>query len=418
MVGVNYRYFRAVLFTLLLVVPVIFGTDLSVHATMVDNEYFPQDEWRTSTPDQQGMDSGILQEMLDYYVENDVDIDGIIVVKNGYIVLEEYPSSYGPNSTHQIFSCTKSITSTLIGIAIDMGYIDDVNQSVLEYFSDRPIENMDNRKESITVKHLLTMTAGFDWTEQHRETKSDFDQMTRASDWIQYVLDRPMLSEPGVEFVYNTGASHLLSAILQTTTRVKSREFAQTHLFGPLGITDYEWPEDSKGITIGGTQLRLRPVDMAKIGYLQLRGGFWDEEQIVSSDWIDWASSAFVNTTLEEAPGLVERVGYGYQWWIHPYLGAFSAFGWGGQSIIVVPEQDIVVVITARSSDPSIYANWILAQWILPAAGVEVVNPPDSDPLSQYIFGSSVVLFISYLLITLPIPIALVLVKEEPEDDN
>lgn len=298
-----------------------------------------------------------------------------------------------------------------------MGYIDDVNQSVLGYFSDRPIENIDNRKESITVKHLLTMTAGFDWTEQHRETKSDFDQMTRASDWIQYVLDRPMISEPGAEFIYNTGASHLLSAILQTTTGVTSLEFAQTHLFGPLGITDYEWPEDSKGITNGGTQLRLRPVDMAKIGYLQLQNGFWDGEQVVSSGWIDWASSAFVNTTLEKAPGLVEPVGYGYQWWIHSDLGAFSAFGWGGQNIIVVPEHDIVVVITARSSDPSIYANWVLAQWILPAAGIEIVNTPLSDPLSQYIFGSSLTLFIGYLIITIPIPIALALVKEEPEDE-
>ncbi|MFX0054531.1 MAG: serine hydrolase domain-containing protein [Promethearchaeota archaeon] len=414
----NLNTVYAVLATILLIAPMTLGTDMVIHTSAAYPDYFPLDEWRTSTPELQNMDPAILHNMLEYYQTNNVSIDGIVIVKNGYVIMEEYPSAYGPNSTHQIFSCTKSITSTLFGIAIDYGYINGVNESVLDFFDDRPIENMDSRKNSITVKHLLTMTAGFEWAELYRESESDFDQMTRTSDWVQYVLDRPMESEPGLKFVYNSGASHLLSAILQIATGVTMSEFARTHLFSLLGIQDFEWSEDSEGITNGGTQLRLRPLDMAKIGYLHLRNGQWDGEQILSPGWIDDATSPFVNTTLREAPGLIESIGYGYQWWVHSELGAYSAFGWGGQSIIIVPEHDIVAVVTARSSDPSIYASRILAQWILPAAGEEVNEPKYSDPLAQYIFGSSAALFFSLIIITMPLPIALVLVKELPEDST
>ncbi|MFX1261009.1 MAG: serine hydrolase domain-containing protein [Promethearchaeota archaeon] len=405
-----------VLTTILLIVPMAFGTHMAIHTSAADTDYFPQDEWRTSAPELQNMDPDILHNMLEYYQTNNVSVDSIVIVKNGYVIMEEYPSTYGPNSTHQIFSCTKSITSTLFGIAIDNGYIDGVNESVLGFFKDRSIENMDSRKNSITIKHLLTMTAGFDWTELYRESESDFDQMTRTSDWIQYVLDRPMESEPGLKFVYNTGASHLLSAILQIATGATMSEFARTQLFTRLGIPDFEWSEDPKGITIGGTQLRLRPLDMAKIGYLYLRDGQWDGEQIIAHGWINEATSPFVNTTLREAPGLIESIGYGYQWWVHSELGAYSAFGWGGQSIIVVPEHDIVAVFTARSSDPSIYASRILTNWILPAAGEQVTEPQYSDPLAQYIFGSSAGLFFGLLIITMPLPVALILVKELPEE--
>ncbi|MFW9890345.1 MAG: serine hydrolase domain-containing protein [Candidatus Thorarchaeota archaeon] len=405
-----------VLATILLVVPMAFGTDMVIHKSAADTDYFPEDEWRTSAPELQNIDPDILHNMLEYYQTNNVSVDSIVIVKNGYVIMEEYPSTYERNSTHQIFSCTKSITSTLFGIAIDKGYIDGVNESVLEFFKDRSIENMDTRKDSLTIKHLLTMTAGFDWTELYRESESDFDQMTRTSDWIQYVLDRPMESEPGLKFVYNTGASHLLSAILQIATGITMSEFAQAHLFTRLGIHDFEWSEDSKGITNGGTQLRLRPLDMAKIGYLFLRSGQWAGEQIISRGWIDEATSSFVNTTLREAPELIESIGYGYQWWVHSELGAYSAFGWGGQSIIVVPEHDIVAVVTARSSDPSIYASRILTQWILPAAGEEVTEAEYSDPLALYIFGGSAGLFFGLIIVTIPLPIALILVKELPEE--
>lgn len=412
----NLHTVYAVLATILFMVPMAFGTHMAIHTSTADTDYFPQDEWRTSAPELQNMDPTILNSMLKYYQTNNVSVDSIVIVKNGYVIMEEYPSTYGPNSTHQVFSCTKSITSILFGIAINYGYISGVNDSVLGFFNDRPIENTDSRKESITTKHLLTMTAGFDWTELYRESESDFDQMTRTSDWVQYVLDRPMESEPGLKFVYNTGASHLLSAILQIATGVELSEFAQSHLFSPLGIQDFEWSEDPKGITNGGTQLRLRPIDMAKIGYLHLRNGQWEGKQIVSRGWIDEATSPFVNTTLREAPGLIESIGYGYQWWVHSELGAYSAFGWGGQCIIVVPEHDIVAVITARSSDPSIYASRILTQWILPATGEEVTVPKYSDPLAQYIFGSSAGLFFGLIIITMPLPIALILVKELPEE--
>ncbi|MFX0108750.1 MAG: serine hydrolase domain-containing protein [Candidatus Hodarchaeota archaeon] len=417
LVGMKLLGVRTVLTIFLLITPLVLGTDLSRQITKEDIEYFPQDGWRTSTPEQQGMDSITLQDMVDYYVENNISIDGIIVVKNGYVVLEEYPSSYGRNSTHQLFSCTKSVTSTLFGIAVDNEYIRSVNERVLSYFENRSIQNVDNRKESITLKHLLTMSAGFEWTEQYRETGSDFDQMTRTVDWVQYVLDRPMVSEPGVEYTYNTGASHLLSAILQQSTGMSCLEFAITNLFNPLGITDYYWATDPMGISVGGSLLRLRPIDMAKIGYLYLRNGTWAERQIISPEWVNQASTSHINTTIVDGPGPVEKVGYGYQWWVRPELGAFSAFGWGGQSINIIPEHDVVVVVTAASSDPSTTSNWILKEWILPALGVNVNSSQRLDPLIPYIIGGSAALFLFYLIVALPIPIMLTMVSEEPEDD-
>ena len=236
--------------------------------------YYPTDGWLSTTLEEQDMDSSDLAGMYDYIEAYDLDVHSVVIIKNGYIVEETYPSdSYKQNTLHTIYSCTKSITSALIGIAIDQGYISGLDQKVLDFFPDREIANLDTQKQSITIEHLLTMTSGMEWDEWtipyidaqgNWNLQNSLAQMDYSEDWVQYVLDRPLVDEPGKVFNYNTGTTHLLSAIIHQATGRTTRDFAQEYLFDPLGITEINWPTDPQGIFEGGNALALKPRDMAK----------------------------------------------------------------------------------------------------------------------------------------------------------
>jgi len=329
--------------------------------------YWPTEGWRTSTPEEEGIDSEMLADMLETIQEQNYEIDSVTVIRNGYMVVDATVHPLGPNSKHIIYSCTKSVISVLVGIAIDKGYINSVEQPVLDFFPERAVANLDADKEAMTLEHVLTMSTGLECRDSYLYRWRGLEQMTQSSDWVQFMLDLPMAEAPGSRFEYCNGASLLLSAIIRETTGKSALEFAEEHLFGSLGISDVEWSSNPQGITIGYSELRMLPQDMAKIGYLYLNEGQWDGEQVVSSGWVEASRRKHISATLED--------GYGYQWWVDD-SGTYMALGYAGQFIFVEPEKDMVVVFTSDLKERDFYIpQTLLNDFIIPAAKSSTALP-------------------------------------------
>jgi CubicO group peptidase (beta-lactamase class C family) len=263
----------------------------------------------------------------------------VTVIRNGYLVADVTFHPYESNTMHSLASVTKNITSILIGIAIQQGHIKDVDQSVLSFFPNRTAANLDKNKENMTLEHVLTMRSGFDCSWENEGM--GFGELFEVDDWVQFILDQPMAYHPGTQFDYCNINSVLLSIIIQETTGRNTFDFAKEHLFGPLGIEDVIWGANLQGISVGSGGLMMKPHDMAKIGYLFLNEGRWDDTEIISPDWV--VASTHKHTTGNS----FFLDGYGYQWWTRDD-GVYCAAGHGGQFIYVIPEQDMVVVFTAN----------------------------------------------------------------------
>lgn len=355
---------------LALVVLLIAG---ALPALAQDEEYWPTNGWRTSTPEEQGMDSDRLADMLALIEDESLYIHGVVVIRNGYLVTEAYADPWEADSLHIMYSVTKSVIATLVGIAVNQGYIESVDQPVLDFFPDRPFDNLDEAKQVATLADFLTMTAGLDWPDISFGMTF---QMVSSSDWVQFVLDRPVVQIPGTAFLYNNGVPHVLSAVIEAATGTTTLDFAAENLFAPLGITSYEWETDPQGIASGGFGLYLRPRDMAKIGYLYLNEGQWDGEQIISADWAAAATEPHigVDESFEQS--------YGYLWWIYPDF--YAAQGLQGQLIFVVPDQNLVVAITSEllGSD-EIWPFRLLQDYILPAIQSDEALPANPEAESR-----------------------------------
>jgi CubicO group peptidase (beta-lactamase class C family) len=337
-------------------------------------DYWPTHGWRTSAPEAQGMDSLKLAQMLEVIQQEPaLNLHSLLVIRQGYLVSEVYfTPAFGPNTKHILYSVTKSFISTLVGIALDKGYIDSLHHPVLDYFPRRTIENRDTRKEAMTVEDLLTMRSGLDW----QEGNSAYVGLAQNTDAVKYVLDEPMIEPPGTQFLYCSGCSHVLSGILQQLPGVQTLDFAKKNLFAPLGISDYQWDLDSQGVALGGWGLYLKPRDMAKLGYLYLHNGLWDGRQIVSAAWVKTATATHTDTPHKLG------FGYGYQWWTYPRLGAYMALGAFGQVIFVAPASDLVVVVTADQTDLANEAVFKLIEaYILTA--VKSSAPLPANPTGQ-----------------------------------
>jgi CubicO group peptidase (beta-lactamase class C family) len=315
------------------------------------------------------MDSELLAEMFDFIQEQNYGIHSVTVMRYGYLVADATIYPFGLGLKHEIHSATKSIISALIGIAIEQGYIESVNQPVLNLFPKRTAANLDADKEAMTLEHLLMMATGLECRDSYLYRWRGIGQMRQTDDWIQFMLDLPMAEAPGTSFEYCNGASFLLSAIIQETTGMSASAFAEDHLFGPLGISDVAWPANPQGITLGWGELRMRPHDMAKIGYLFLNEGRWDGEQIVPEAWVADSTRKHISATLQD--------GYGYQWWISED-GTYMALGYAGQFIFVIPERDLVVAFTSDLSENDFYVPEILLDtFIIPAVKSSTPLPPN-----------------------------------------
>ncbi|MGH1441337.1 MAG: serine hydrolase [Cellvibrionaceae bacterium] len=303
-------------------------------------DYWPTQVWAVSSPEEQNIDSVELFKAVEHIYQRHPDIYSLLVIKNGYLILENYYKKGRPNRGDWIHSVTKSYMSTLVGIAIDKGFIKNVDQTLFELLPRQYTKNMDSEKKSITLKSLLTMTAGFRW----RDWGDPMMQWFLSPDWTAHTLQLEQVAPQGKHFFYNTTLSHLLSVILTEASHMSTEEFAERYLFKPLGMTIHEWITDPQGNNSGGYGLKVTPRDMAKLGYLFLNNGLWDGKQIVSSAWVKDA------TRSADA----SAYGYGYQWWIKPVgnYSSYQAIGRRGQNIVIVPDQDLVIVATSETAFP------------------------------------------------------------------
>jgi CubicO group peptidase (beta-lactamase class C family) len=330
---------------------------------------WPTKEWQTSSPEEQGMDSKELVKLVDFGTVH--SFDSLLVARHGKVVAEAYYAPYSAGIPHVINSCTKAVISTLTAIAFKEGLLDNPSHRVMDFFDRQSIANVDDRKEAITVQSLLDMTSGIEWTERLGnssaaavETESEMDS---SPDWVKFILDRPMSSAPGDIFNYNSGNTHLLSAILTKLTGMSALEYAKSKLFGPLGITKVSWQHDPQGISNGGWGLSLLPRDMAKIGYLYLRKGLWEGQELVPPAWIDKVSHATVDMRLG-------GLRYSDLFWALPDKRVYMAVGRNGQVIMVFSNLDVVAVTTDREN----YRLGELADSISRSVKSDMVLPVDS----------------------------------------
>jgi parallel beta-helix repeat protein len=351
------------------------GSGVPVESQIPD--YWPTNGWRRSSPEMQGMSSAKLNDMMQYVRQQSIGIDSVVVVRNGYVVFEEYPRPrlYGPESLHPLYSVTKSFSSALIGIAIKQGFIDGVQHKMLDFFPNRTFANVDSLKEAITLEHVLTMTSGLpwdEWTYPYGDSRNDVRRIMTNPDPVQFVLDRPMSSTPGTTWVYNSGGSHLLSAIINETTGADIEAFARENLFDPLGISNLFWGKDPfQRLSWGSMGLSLTPLDMAKFGFLYLNNGTWEGQQIIPAEWV--TESTRPHFSLDQSWQ------YGYQWWISPAYNVYVARGYMGQNIIVSPDYNMVVVFTGSYTYGQ-EGTQLFYDYILPAVGSTV---PDDYPTIQ-----------------------------------
>jgi CubicO group peptidase (beta-lactamase class C family) len=304
---------------------------------------WPTKAWATSSPEEQGMSSERLARLVEFGGSN--NMDSLLVTRHGRIVLEATYAPFRAGLKHRINSATKSVVSTLVAMAMKDGRLDSTDRRVVDFFAERTIANLDERKKAITIRHLLDMTSGLEWTEGLGGIPRSFFAMERSPDWQQFVLDQPMAAAPGTIFDYDSGNSHLLSAILTKVTGKSALDYARETLFGPLGIDDVLWRSDPQGISAGGAGLYMHPRDMAKIGYLYLRGGMWEGKQILPASWIEGVRKADVDMRESWAKDLR----YGSQFWVMPGRDAYFAVGYGRQLIVVMPKLDVVAVMTGSA---------------------------------------------------------------------
>jgi CubicO group peptidase (beta-lactamase class C family) len=345
------------------------------------------DGWQTASLDAVGIDEKPIGEAIDRIHDKTYqNVHSILIVKDGQLVFEKYFGGYtwdyngdqfrgefadfGMDTIHNLASVTKSFTSALVGIAIDRGFIRGVDEKVFVFFPEYS-HLINDGKETMTLEHLLTMTSGLEWNEMalsYGNTRNDLVQLFLVSDPIDYILAKPVADEPGTEWYYNGGGTNLLGEVIRETTGLRMDDFAEKYLLTPLGITKYEWDHINPDMIHASGNLKLRPRDMAKFGYLFLSGGIWKGEQIVSQKWIEESTRGHISF-----PEGSWASGYGYQWWLKTYrsnstsVDSFYASGWGGQRISVFPSLDMVVVFTGGNYVEEEPVDDIITRFILPA---------------------------------------------------
>ncbi len=317
------------------------------------------------------MRSEMLAAMMDHIQSQSLHIDSVLIVRNGYMVLDAYFWPFAKGEKHIIHSCTKSVVSALIGIAIEKGYIENVNQPIKDLLPEYLLDNLDAPKKTITLENLLMMASGLRCQDSYLYGWKGLIEMRYSPDWAQYVLGLPMELPPGEKFEYCNGVSYLLSVIIQNATNMRTLDFARKSLFEPLGIRDIGWDTSPQGVDIGWGQMRLKPHDMAKFGWLFLNKGRWGDKQIVPAKWVALSTRGHIEARLFDR--------YGYQWWVDT-AGYYMAVGFKGQRIFVVPEKNLVAVFTGDlTGKESLVSKKLLDAYIIPAASSAGALPANQD---------------------------------------
>jgi CubicO group peptidase (beta-lactamase class C family) len=376
-----------------------------VNSSLNQDSVFPDTQWIVNTPESQGMQFQFFKQLEDTIISNNYQVKSVLVLKSGFLIYEKYFDISDDLFTHrQVYSVTKSIVSTLLGISIDKGYINSTKQKVLDYFPELQIDNVNTEKQEMTIEDLLKMASGLDWDEwtySYEDDRNNAIKMYYSSNWVQFVLNRSIVYTPGMRFTYNSGVSHVLGAIVQKAVNVSLYQFAKENLFNPIGIFENEtsWDIATQNITNGGWGLKMTPRALARIGLLFDNNGIWNGNQIVSSNWVENATRSQIKTNSGGS--------YGYQWWIDSTGFSFSARGYQGQYIIVAPEKNLVViftsVITNGGSPYSLYQ-----QFIVPAIDSTTISIPGNNSTISTITTNSIptssypLISISFLLLCIP----------------
>jgi CubicO group peptidase (beta-lactamase class C family) len=345
------------------------------------------DGWSTASLSSVGMSADRLVTLVNKIEANSyTEVHSVVIIKNDKLVFEEYfPGhdflyngqdfhgayiDFDRDTRHDTHSATKSITSALAGIAIDKGFLQSVDEKIFDYFLDYS-QLIDQQKEKITIEHLLTMSSGFEWNEWDvpiSQGNHDIVRLIFSSDPVYYVLSKPVVTEPGTVFYYNGGTVDLLGQLVKRASGMEVENFSRTYLFGLLGITNYNWQKlYASGITCCHGDIYITPRDMAKFGYLFLKKGMWNGTRIISEEWVDNSIQNQITPPVNWA------YGYGYLWWLRRYYSnghyyySFNAEGWGGQQIIIIPSENMIVVFTGANyvNDPP--NDEIMSSYILPA---------------------------------------------------
>jgi CubicO group peptidase (beta-lactamase class C family) len=303
---------------------------------------WPGADWQRATPEAMGVDPRALAALVAYGAT--VQMDSLVVVRHGRLVLEAYYAPFERGMLHRINSATKGVLSAVVGVAIGEGAIAGPQASVADLLPER---SPDARWKGVQLQHLLDMTSGLAWTEPlSDEVPTSLIALQRSRDWTQYVLERPLALAPGEAFNYNSGNSHLVSAIVAARTGKPTDVYAGEKLFAPIGIQEHRWRRDPSGLAIGGFGLYLRTPDMARIGHLYLHGGQWNGRQVLPRAWVQRVFDARV----EMAPNVPWR--YADAWWTLPQRRAYLAVGFNRQLVVVMPDLGLVVAVTGRTHHP------------------------------------------------------------------
>ncbi|MEW7292814.1 serine hydrolase domain-containing protein [Aquimarina sp. 2304DJ70-9] len=332
----------AILITLILLTSIISygqGTYLYSQPKELD------DGWRTNNLRSHNIDTTRVYQLFSQLQNRKNKLHSILLVKNNELIIEEYFNENSIDKPHDLRSTTKSIRSILMGIAIDKGFVDDVNDPISKYLKSHvPTKNLDKRKEKITIANLLAMSSGFECNDWDKNSKGQEDKVYRKKDWIQYTLDLPMVNKPGKVSNYCSMGAILIAEIISQSSGMTIGKFAEMYLFKPLGINNLKWGHTSdKEVIPSGKRLYMTSRDMAKIGQLILNNGKWNNEQIVSQKWVEESTTSKTKIT---------GIDYGYFWWNIPFkinekvVVSKTATGNGGQYIMVFPELDMVAVFT------------------------------------------------------------------------
>ena len=339
------------------------------------HDYWPTHGWRTAAPADHGVDPA-LPGRIDRQAAAIPELRSVLVVRGGYLVVGRYYGGATATAHQPVFSVTKSVTSALVGIALREGHLHSLQQTVGELLADKLPADADPRMATVTVQQLLTMTSGLPPDPDNRPVG-----MLASRDWVRFVLGRRLLHDPGEVFAYSTEGSQLLSAIVATSSGQTTLAFARHHLFGPLGIATqpaaepvdtpenlsvylragFAWARDPQGYHIGGGTLKLTSPDLAKLGYLYLNQGRWDRTQVVPADYVG-------ASTRTHSAGR-DNASYGYHWWVETVRdhAAFFAQGAAGQFIEVVPDLDLVAVVTTSGERPLDRSKTLINSLIVPA---------------------------------------------------
>jgi CubicO group peptidase (beta-lactamase class C family) len=317
--------------------------------------------WPPSTPAAEGLNPESIHSLLGRMRSSGMRFHAVILLRHDRLVTEEYFPPWQRDSRQNMYSCAKSVLSTLFGIAQAEGRLPPLGSSALTCLPAGRGDARDPRASRISLEQLLTMTSGVAFMRAV--------DMAVAEDQVAFALAKPLAADPGSRFIYTSAGPHLLSAILQACVGQSAGDYAARKLFAPLGIRDWSWEADGTGVTIGGAHLSLTAMDCARIGYLYLKKGEWFGARVLPASWVEAA------TRTHSRPSGMNRAedsGYGYLWWVDEAWGGFSAHGAGGQYIFVVPHLDLVAVFTGDLPARDFPVPWdLFRRYVLPAAGLK-----------------------------------------------